>query len=319
MFVLLASAQPAVSGHYRTKDARTASFLQHPSIFSTVASSAAPPRCFYGGHIHTAHTTLRRRLSTGERNCEGESDSSSGAVTPLALTTGSTTLANTNHMQPSPALEIIEGVPVWSKKFADTLAVLVGKGYWKRALEIFYYVRRSEQLGAATAASCDDGNGAPRPTTGGSVVPAEGDGGDSFRVPTRISRAAYNQALSAHAKGRNGVSALELLGEMRSRGGSLSPTRFSFNTCLKVGGCWGEGGLLVGLSSWFYVHVHVYVGIGVYVYLGVGLVLVGVHVRMLAWPVSCDGHKLDDGVLFSSCCTFEPLHLSETHFNLWNP
>lgn len=49
-----------------------------------------------------------------------------------------------------------------------------------------------------------------------------------------LSRGAYNQALAAYAKGRDGHSALELLRTMRKSGGRLAPSRSSFNICLDV-------------------------------------------------------------------------------------
>lgn len=60
-----------------------------------------------------------------------------------------------------------------------------------------------------------------------------------LKEPDRVSRQAYNQALLAYAKGKDGLSALNLLRVMRFQSSTkkktwLSPSRASFNACLQV-------------------------------------------------------------------------------------
>lgn len=108
--------------------------------------------------------------------------------------------------------------PVGPQKLPGYLENLIDEGNWRKAVAVFESARRHEA--ARRVAS------APPPASASAAVARD--------ARSLLSRGAYNQALMAYAKGRDGQSALELLRIMRKAGGRLAPTRGSFNACLNV-------------------------------------------------------------------------------------
>eukprot|EP00903_Cladosiphon_okamuranus_P013139 g12253.t1 len=100
--------------------------------------------------------------------------------------------------------------PTNAAKLPRYLEQLIDRGDWRKAVSAFEKARKHQASVFRKAP----------------VHPTD---------PTSVlTRGAYNQALLAYAKGRDGRGALELLRCMREEGGGIAPTRGSFNACLNA-------------------------------------------------------------------------------------